>query len=189
MCGAPGTEQRTESNLPFGDNFSETASPFVDYTGFAGGVWDISNASNTDHFGARDYAKTQARWLTPDPAGLAAVNPMNPQTWNRYAYVGNNPTSFIDPSGLVDINAAMQFFASGGGGFIGGCTQDGVASNCLTNVFLVGGGAATLCPTAACVPTMVQVSNGGTLYLQPGGRVPQVSPPLRDLGGDHMGDA
>ena len=73
--GYTGTEQRTESNLPFGDGFSETASPFVDYTGFAGGIGDISNASNTDHFGARDYAKTQGRWLTPDPAGLAAVNP------------------------------------------------------------------------------------------------------------------
>jgi len=96
-----GTEQRTETNLPFGDGFTETASPFVDYTGFAGGVWDINNASNADHFGAREYAKTQGRWLTPDPAGLAAVNPMDPQTWNRYAYVTNNPTTYNDPSGLV----------------------------------------------------------------------------------------
>jgi RHS repeat-associated protein len=116
-----GTEQRTESNLPFGDNFSEAASPFVDYTGFAGGVWDISNASNTDHFGARDYAKTQGRWLTPDPAGLAAVDITNPQTWNRYAYVTNNPTSFADPSGLV----ATIPGSFGGGGFIGLYMQTG----------------------------------------------------------------
>jgi len=41
----------------------------------------------------------QGRWLSPDPAGLGAVDPANPQTWNRYAYVGNNPLSLIDPLG------------------------------------------------------------------------------------------
>lgn len=50
----------------------------------------------------REYAPTQSRWISPDPAGLAAVNMTNPQTWNRYAYVTNNPLSFIDPSGLRD---------------------------------------------------------------------------------------
>jgi len=36
----------------------------------------------------------------PDPAGLAAVDLTNPQTWNRYAYVGNNPLNAVDPLGL-----------------------------------------------------------------------------------------
>jgi RHS repeat-associated protein len=143
-----GTVQRTEGVLmgPFGDGFSETMST-LDFTGFAGGFWDSEN--NSDHFGAREYAKTQGRWLIPDPAGLAVVDPNNPQTWNRYAYVGNNPATFIDPSGLVDINAAMAFFAGGGGGMIGGCTQDGVDSNCVTNIFLVSDGAAVNCPQCA----------------------------------------
>jgi len=36
----------------------------------------------------------------PDPAGLAAVDLTNPQTWNRYAYVANSPLSNVDPLGL-----------------------------------------------------------------------------------------
>jgi len=94
-----GAIQRTESNLAFGDGFIETNGG-IDYTGFANGFWDAE--INADHFGAREYAKAQGRWLTPDPAGLAAVDPTNPQTWNRYAYALNNPLSLIDPLGLCD---------------------------------------------------------------------------------------
>jgi hypothetical protein len=38
--------------------------------------------------------------LTPDPAGLASVNPAFPQSWNRYVYVLNDPLRLIDPTGL-----------------------------------------------------------------------------------------
>jgi hypothetical protein len=34
--------------------------------------------------------------------GLAAVNPGNPQSWNRYAYVLNNPMLLVDPFGDQD---------------------------------------------------------------------------------------
>jgi uncharacterized protein RhaS with RHS repeats len=51
---------------------------------------------------------TSGRWLSPDPAGLAAADPANPQSWNRYAYVLNNPAAFIDPLGLDDCDSPLQ---------------------------------------------------------------------------------
>jgi len=39
------------------------------------------------------------RFLMPDPYG-ASAKPGNPQSWNRYAYVNNDPVNKNDPSGL-----------------------------------------------------------------------------------------
>jgi RHS repeat-associated protein len=41
------------------------------------------------------------RWVTPDPGGLKVVELDDPQTWNMYAYVRNNPTTLTDPTGLA----------------------------------------------------------------------------------------
>jgi hypothetical protein len=41
----------------------------------------------------------QQHALSPDPAGVAAVDPTSPQTWNRYAYVMNDPLALVDPLG------------------------------------------------------------------------------------------
>jgi RHS repeat-associated protein len=64
-----------------------------------GGLW-YDGEDNTINTPARNYSISQGRWLTPDPAGLAAVDPNSPKTWNRFAYVTNNPVSFVDPLGL-----------------------------------------------------------------------------------------
>ena len=65
----------------------------------------------------RQQSSSQGRWLVPDPAGLAAVDLTNPKTWNRYAYVGNNPLSSVDSLGLSDIPNQTTFQT--------GCGQDG----------------------------------------------------------------
>ena len=52
-----------------------------------------------DYFGARYYSGAQGRFTSPDPL-LSSGRPDDPQSWNRYAYVGNNPLRFIDPLGL-----------------------------------------------------------------------------------------
>jgi RHS repeat-associated protein len=56
-----------------------------------------------DFFHARYLSGAQQRFMSADP-GNAGANPMNPQSWNAYAYVNNNPLSLVDPSGLDPFN-------------------------------------------------------------------------------------
>jgi len=48
---------------------------------------------------ARKYDPPLGRWLSTDPAGAKAAIFSNPQSWNLYAYVTDNPTDEVDPSG------------------------------------------------------------------------------------------
>jgi len=54
----------------------------------------------------RKYDPSAGRWLSPDPYGWGAADLSNPQSINRYAYVGNKPLVFIDPLGLDGYNWA-----------------------------------------------------------------------------------
>src|SRR5580693_8266021 len=53
--------------------------------------------SGNDYFGARYYASTMGRFLTPDSARYSGLS--DPQSLNLYSYVGNHPTFLIDPDG------------------------------------------------------------------------------------------
>jgi RHS repeat-associated protein len=55
--------------------------------------------SGLDNFGARYDSSQYGRFMSPDP-GNAGADPTNPQSWNMYSYVLNNPLSNTDPSGL-----------------------------------------------------------------------------------------
>src|SRR5579872_3318869 len=61
--------------------------------------------SSLDHFGARHYASTMGRFMTPDwseePDPVPHANIQNPQTLNLYGYVQNNPLSRRDADGNV----------------------------------------------------------------------------------------
>jgi RHS repeat-associated protein len=63
---------------------------------FTGQVRDWE--SGLDYFNARYYSAAQGRFAGVDP-GNAGADPADPQTWNGYAYVGNNPLSVTDPTG------------------------------------------------------------------------------------------
>jgi RHS repeat-associated protein len=55
--------------------------------------------SGLDNFGARYNSSQYGRFMTPDPEN-AGADLTNPQSWNMYTYVQNNPLNAIDPNGL-----------------------------------------------------------------------------------------
>jgi len=58
-------------------------------------------ATNLDHAKARTYNNNRGRFMQPDPLGLGAADLSDPQSLNRYSYVGNDPVNFTDPLGLM----------------------------------------------------------------------------------------
>jgi len=52
----------------------------------------------------RYLSSTQGRFTSPDPT-LLSVNAFNPQSWNRYSFVLNNPLLYVDPLGLWELYA------------------------------------------------------------------------------------
>jgi RHS repeat-associated protein len=56
--------------------------------------------TNLDYAMNRYYSPAMGRFTTPDPYGGSAKVGM-PESWNRYAYVGNDPVNFGDSSGLT----------------------------------------------------------------------------------------
>jgi len=81
--------------------------------------------TNTDLTMNRVTSPNLGRWHSPDPI---AGNPTNPQSWNMYAYVANNPTTSIDPLGLCSS-------VGPGGGF--DCSPEEAAQS---NIWGLGGG-------------------------------------------------
>jgi len=79
---------------PFAEPYKQAGTSDLSFTG-----QDQDTVSGMHDFLDRRYMPVQGRWLTPDPVGLAAVDPASPQTWNRYAYVSNNPLALVDPFG------------------------------------------------------------------------------------------
>ncbi len=94
--------------LPYGDEQCVASTSGNDYK-FAGKERDTE--SGLDYFGARYYGSTMGRMMSPDPFIPFNLKKdkfqawiSNPQTWNLYAYVRNNPTTLTDPTGLYTAN-------------------------------------------------------------------------------------
>jgi len=57
------------------------------------------NETGLDYFGERYYASTMGRFTTVDPL-MASATTHDPQSFNRYTFVLNNPLRNVDPDGL-----------------------------------------------------------------------------------------
>jgi RHS repeat-associated protein len=82
---------------PFGEMYAQSGVPAWSFTGEEGTADTVSDEYD---FLARKLHSAQGRWISPDPAGSSAADAANPQSWNLYAYVLNNPLIAIDPNGL-----------------------------------------------------------------------------------------
>jgi RHS repeat-associated protein len=85
---------------PFGQLFVGGSTDPYQFTGK-----ERDAESGKDYFGARYYASSMGRWMSPDwsddPDPIPYADLENPQSFNLYGYTGNNPLSAVDSDGHV----------------------------------------------------------------------------------------
>jgi RHS repeat-associated protein len=152
---------------PYGENHGGLGTTDLNFTG-----QNQDTVTGLYDFLYREYNPNHGRWISPDPAGLRAVNPLQPQTWNRYAYVMNNPVAMTDPLGLegcMGANGAEKACTSAASGGSGGyCEMDGTYFPCDWSFGLLQSGAAVVwCPHNDCsgYGTRWKLSNSGDHYM------------------------
>jgi len=94
--------------LPFGEEWNPQ--PSGQPRKFTGKERD--QETGWDYFGARYYESSLARFTSIDPVITFDENRVDPQRWNRYSYVRNNPLRYVDPDGkIVDTVLDAVFIA------------------------------------------------------------------------------
>jgi RHS repeat-associated protein len=73
------------------------------------------NSVGLDYMMARSCRMPLGRFLEPDPYD-GSMRPEQPQSWNRYAYVSNNPLNAGDPDGYTEETVISHAGGSAGGG-------------------------------------------------------------------------
>ncbi|MGC1617888.1 MAG: RHS repeat-associated core domain-containing protein [Candidatus Acidiferrum sp.] len=78
-------------HYPFGESWYNSSNDKLLFTSY-----ERDAESGNDYALARYYISRLGRFNSPDPV---SGNPTNPQTWNRYSYVVNDPINLTDPEG------------------------------------------------------------------------------------------
>ncbi len=122
--------------LPYGEELTSTPDgreKFATYLRDSG----VGGDYGLDYADQRYYDRGSGRFLTPDPGGVSTADPMNPRSWNRYAYANGDPINFYDPHGRVtlspDFCEAFPELCSGDGG------NDGTGGGDSSGMQTIGG--------------------------------------------------
>lgn len=97
--------------LPFGEEIGATVGSRTPAKGFGSGDMarqkyagmETDDATNMAHTLWRKQDNLSGRWTSPDPYG-GSITIAEPQSFNRYAYVTNDPLNQVDPKGLYPNN-------------------------------------------------------------------------------------
>jgi RHS repeat-associated protein len=101
--------------LPFGEELYDGTGSRTTTQGYSIGDgarqkftgYERDSETDLDFAQARYDSSTQGRFTSPDPYS-GSMNGANPQTFNRYAYVGNNPVNRTDSTSLDWTTDASQ---------------------------------------------------------------------------------
>ena len=100
QTASSGSAEETCWNQPFGDNWACSGTDATEHH-FTGKERD--SESGNDYFGARYYASSMGRFMSPDwnsgPVAIPFSDLNDPQSLNLYGYVRNNPLSKVDADG------------------------------------------------------------------------------------------
>lgn len=105
VTNSSGTILDDSDFYPFGGERSYTSSSGNNYK-FTGKERDTE--SGLDDFAARFYASNYGRFISADESKYAHAP--DPQTWNLYSYVANNPINAVDPTGHAPERADGQHY-------------------------------------------------------------------------------
>ena len=84
---------------PYGGQQNDSCPTVLQHYKFTGKERDTE--SGLDNFEARYFGSSLGRFMSPDPEQIDGFDHLsNPQSWNGYAYVHNNPLNATDPDGL-----------------------------------------------------------------------------------------
>jgi RHS repeat-associated protein len=95
-----GSVSEESEYFPYGGEIVVVGST-VNHYKFTGKERDAETCTTAclDYFGARHYTSSVGRFMTPDPIFVTKHRLLDPQQWNLYAYVRNNPVNLTDPTG------------------------------------------------------------------------------------------
>jgi RHS repeat-associated protein len=107
VTNQPGGTSYEQVHLPFGNGLDAES---TGATGRRFTSYERSARTGLDYAQNRTYDPKQGRFTQVDPIGFGASTLSDPQSLNLYAYCGNDPINYVDPSGLGFLSFLKKLF-------------------------------------------------------------------------------